>query len=791
MGLWLFGSQLAVTKRSTDRAATEPRLRPDWQTVAFEIPDRVRVEDGEKIYAKQCASCHGDKGQGVKNQYAHPLRGALTVAKLAKLIEETMPEEDPEKCVGEDAEAVAQYIHEEFYAGTKPAGRIQLVRFTELQLRKSIADLLASYQGVKFTNQIRKDEGRGLDTSYYHSRYFKKDKFVKKRVDATVDFDFGAGLPDVIPKPKKDAKRKNNLEYDPNEFSIHWSGGLIAEKTGVYEFVVKSNNGFKLFLNDRRTPLIHQWVNAGNDEYRARVHLLGGRVYPIRVDFFRFKDKKSGIQLCWIPPGGMEQVIPESALIPTWCPPVGIIRTQFPPDDSSHGYRRGTTVSQNWDDAVTKAAVEVAQRIVGLSQLHRRVTKWSHAEETKLKNQLYDFVERAFGVQLSDEEKQFYVNQFFVDGVSPIDSVKQVVILTIKSPRFLYPNLPIVESARSRQQKIGRRTALYLWDSLPSREMEQLIRKNQLEDAASLEKLIGRMMEDPRTTDKINGFFDYWLFSVESEGMSKDESRFPDFREQIAVDLRQSIDLFVGQVFWSKRSDYRDLFLSESLFLNSDLAKFYEAESAFEKSEPKEKDFRLVSFDKNQRAGILTHPYLMMNLAYHKNTSPIHRGVFVARNLLGKSLPPPPNDVDPLSEEFKPEMTTRQRVEFQTKEIACMNCHAIINPFGFSLENYDAVGRYRDSEKGKPIDSRARIELPDGKTLEFDGPRKLAEFLANSEDAQKSFIRHLFQHLVKQPVEAFGKDVLHELHVDFVRDNFHMQKLVSRIVIVAATYEVD
>ena len=163
-----------------------------------------------------------------------------------------------------------------------------------------------------------------------------------------------------------------------------------------------------------------------------------------------------------------------------------------------------------------------------------------------------------------------------------------------------------------------------------------------------------------------------------------------------------------------------------------------------------------MKVDANQRIGIITHPYLMAGFAYHNSSSPIHRGVFIARTILGRRLRPPQDAVTPLSPDLHPDLTTRERITMQTTPQACVKCHELINPLGFPLENYDAVGRYQKKEKGKPIDSSGNYETLEGEVVYFDNAKEMAEFLAESPEVHSAFIERLFQYSVKQPVLAFG-----------------------------------
>ena len=127
-------------------------------------------------------------------------------------------------------------------------------------------------------------------------------------------------------------------------------------------------------------------------------------------------------------------------------------------------------------------------------------------------------------------------------------------------------------------------------------------------------------------------------------------------------------------------------------------------------------------------------------------------------------------------------MTTRERVALQTKEPLCQTCHYMINPLGFSLEHYDAVGRFRAEEKKRPIDAAGSYKTISGEVVHFDGARQLAEFLADSGEAHSCFVEQLFHNLVKQPVSAYGPRQLENLEAAFAAGDFSIQKLMVEIM---------
>jgi hypothetical protein len=178
---------------------------------------------------------------------------------------------------------------------------------------------------------------------------------------------------------------------------------------------------------------------------------------------------------------------------------------------------------------------------------------------------------------------------------------------------------------------------------------------------------------------------------------------------------------------------------------------------------------------------------MMSRLAYHDATSPIHRGVFLVRYVLGRTIQPPQDAFSPLSPDLHPDLTTRQRVELQTSPESCQACHSRINGLGFALENWDAVGRFREFERGQAVDAAGNYVNRDGIEVQFSGSAELAEYLKTSPDAHRSFVRRAFQHFVQQPPAAYGGETLDQLTEFFKNNDFNIQKLLVEIAVTAAT----
>jgi hypothetical protein len=736
---------------------------------------------GEQVYKEMCASCHGTAGEGTPEDYPRPLVGDKTVAQLARFIAKTMPEDDPGTCVGPDAERVAAFIHEAFYSKAAQArnapARIELAHLTVRQYKNAVADVVGS-----FRDEFRRDERRGLHGEYYKSRRFRTGERVIDRIDPTVQFDFGLASPD----PDK-------MEAD--QFSIRWAGSVLAPETGEYEIVVRTEHATRLWLNDPNRPLIDAWVKSGNDnEYRAAVYLLGGRAYALKLEFSKAKQGvddskknkpkpppvKASIALLWKPPHQAREPIPEHALSPGSAPEAFVVTTPFPPDDRSVGYERGSSVSKAWDQATTDAAIETAGYVVAHLSGLAGVDRGAADREPRLREFCQRFARRAFRGAVTDEESQRYVDRLFADAPDPETAVKRVVLLVLKSPRFLYREIGCETSAPGTWD-MASRLSFGLWDSVPDATLRAAVESGQLSSPGAVRNHAERMLSDVRTHAKVREFLLQWLKVDQVPDIAKDPKEFPEFDAAVASDLRTSLDLLLEDAVWSESSDFRQLLLTSDLYLNGRLARLYGQDL------PADSPFQKVSFAPGERAGVVTHPYLLTAFAYTATSSPIHRGVFLARSVLGRSLRPPPEAAAPLPAELHPSLTTRERIMLQTRPTACTTCHSMINPLGFPLENFDAVGRFRSEERGKPIDATGLYQTRTGDTVKFTGARELATFLAASEETHEAFVEQLFHHLIKQPIRAYGPDTLTNLSRSFAENGYHIRKLIVEIVTLAAT----
>jgi hypothetical protein len=741
---------------------------------------------GKAIYTQHCASCHGNDGQGVDGEYDEPLIGTRNFEGLLKKIDNTMPEDDPDVVNGEQARQVTEYVYQMFYSAEAQARNqkpeVDLLRLTIPQFRNSVMDVFGRLQHGPGLDRPLKDEaglrgfyrgfaplkpGEKIGNGIQSERAKNRTPHKFERVDAQVAFHFGADAPDKVAMSNE-------------EFQNRWDGSILAPETGVYEFTVKSENGFRLYVNDDEDALIDGWVSAGPKvrEESKTIYLVGGRAYRIMLDHFKFKEASASVELWWKPPHGLKEIIPSRFLRTDRVPMERfVVSTAFPADDRSVGYERGSTISKEWSRAVTEATIQAGDYV------ERNLGKLSGSKPgsadraDKLRNLAKAIVEAAFARPLSEADRQLYVESHFKSAASPELAVKRVVLFTFKSPRFLYPTLRETETADS--YAIASRLALALWDSVPDRALIKAAQEGKLQQPDGIRREAERMVRDERTKAKLHGFFHHWLELERAESLSKDPKAFPGFNAEVMADLRESLTRFIDEVVWSEKSDYRDLLKADYLLLNERLAKIY-GQSV------KGGEFQRVSFDPKQRAGVVTHPYLLAAQAYARHSSPIHRGVFLTRNIVGMSLKPPSVAVAFEDSKFNPHLTMREKVTELTRSNNCMSCHSMINPLGFSLENFDAIGRWRTKENDKPVNPVSDFTTEEGKTLRLTGPRDIVNYVADNAGGHRAFIRHLFHHLVQQQPAAFSHETLPALQKQFAQNGCHIQKLMVEIALVAA-----
>lgn len=273
--------------------------------------------------------------------------------------------------------------------------------------------------------------------------------------------------------------------------------------------------------------------------------------------------------------------------------------------------------------------------------------------------------------------------------------------------------------------ELASRLSFFLWSSLPDDELLDLVERNALRESGVLEQQVRRMMADPRADAFIKNFVGQWLYLRNLNGIYPNPAGFPEFDENLRVAFQQETELFIEDQIRSDNS-LTELLSADYTFLNERLAEHYGIPGIYGSR------LRKVALADDQRGGLLGQGSLMMVTSYPNRTSPVLRGKFVLENLLGGAPPEPPPNVPALAEKSADGrvLSMREAMAMHRENPACRVCHAAMDPIGFSLENYDAVGKWRREFAGQPIDASGL--LPDG--ISFDGPAGLRELLLSRPD---------------------------------------------------------
>ena len=729
-------------------------------------------QDGKTIYQDQCADCHGEKGEGVEGAYEQKLRGILTLYELENYISKTMPEGDETACLGEDAGAVAKYIYDQFYSidaqNRLDPPKYVFSRLTNEQFRNSVADILAT----SLNRRESRPRKYGLRGIYYNSRSPRRNKQVNDRIDEKIDFDFGEGSPEKV---------------EGKEFAIRWSGSLIAEETGEYEIIVESANSVRLRLNSVGSPLVDANVVSGDRaEYKARTHLLQGRLYNLVIDVSRFKEKHGFVRISWVRPNGQREVIPPTNYCTDRVGPLPIMKTRLPPDDESYGYARGISISKEWSDAISKAAIEAGQVVVQYFDVFVKPNSDAQKRKQAAIRFCKQFAELAFRKPLSPQLERLYVtNHFETPKLNLRESTKRSIVLILKSPRFLYLDLATNKEDQSNKKDASAyMLARVYWDSVPNKELLDAQRNNSLKDKPSINRLLDRALDDKRARIKLENFFVHYLKLNGLHNLEKDAELFKGFDHALAEDLKRSLRLQVNDLVWNRNGGLKELFSTQTIFANDRVREFYGLEAA--EDAPSIGGFSESKFPGGN--GVLTHPLIMSGFAYNKSSSPIHRGVFVAKSIIGRRLNPPPDTFPPFDGEIAKTWTTREKVAFQTKPDNCQRCHGLINNLGFAFEEFDAVGKTRAKDNQKPVDTKGQYRTDAGKLIQYSNAAELANFLAESDSVHENFVNELFQFLVKQPLSVYGEEASDRLIKHFRDSKLNIKSLMREIGKVAAFY---
>jgi hypothetical protein len=344
------------------------------------------------------------------------------------------------------------------------------------------------------------------------------------------------------------------------------------------------------------------------------------------------------------------------------------------------------------------------------------------------------------------------------------------------SPNFLFrieQDPPGDISHRISDTELASRLSYFLWSSMPDDELLSLAEKGQLHKPDVLHFQVRRMVADPKAHSLAGNFCGQWLQTRNLDFKKPDANAFPDYDVELRDAMRSETEMFFQAVVNEDRSilDFLD---AKFTFLNERLAKLYGI------SDVQGREFRRVRLDGTERSGILTQASVLTVSSYPTRTSPVIRGKWVLENILNTPPPMPPANVPALDDhEVGKTTSVRQQLELHRSNPACAGCHARMDPLGFGLENYDAMGRWRTNARALLVDAMGL--LPDVKP--FSGSVKLeAPLGADAPKFVRAFSEKLLTFALGRELEACDQPVLEKIAQRVEQNGCRFSELVAAIV---------
>lgn len=427
----------------------------------------------------------------------------------------------------------------------------------------------------------------------------------------------------------------------------------------------------------------------------------------------------------------------------------------------------------------------------GNSPSRRRIlvcTPTSPAQETACAQQIFKtLARRAFRRPVTAADiaapMRFFRQTRAQEGFD--ESIEMGLRAILVSPEFLFrispdpKSLPPGTPYRLDDLALASRLSFFLWSSIPDDTLLQAAESGQLRTKAGLERQVRRMLADGKAKVLVNNFAEQWLYLRNLASATPDMRLFTDFDDNLRRAFRQETELFVGSVIQEDRS-VLELLRANYTYLNERLAKHYGVPNIYGSR------FRRVAFAPGsdlalQRGGLLRHGSILTVTSYATRTSPVLRGKWIMDNLLGTPPPPPPAAVPALKEKagFGKNLSMRERMAEHRENPACSGCHQLMDPVGFALENYDAVGRWRTQEDGRAVDVAGG--LPDGS--KFSGAAGLqTAILARPELFAGALSEKLLTYALGRGVETYDGPAIRSIVRHAQANDFRFSALVVGIV---------
>ena len=440
--------------------------------------------------------------------------------------------------------------------------------------------------------------------------------------------------------------------------------------------------------------------------------------------------------------------------------------------------------------SVRLLGIQQSQKKVDLSQApasHRAiffVQPKTDAEKAEVTRSILErLVSRAFRRPANPDELQSLTElalSLQADGESFESSIQVAVQAILISPKFLFRVEPPGSSASADQVRdlddfeLATRLSYFLWSSMPDDELFKLAWTKQLRQPEMLRAQVKRMVADPKSSALVENFAGQWLTLRKLDSFAPDSALFPQWNDSIkALTKRETLTFFAGVM----RDDLSVVSLLDADFtyLNQELAEYYSI------GDVRGSNFRKVSLAGTGRSGLLTHASVLAVTSNPTRTSPVKRGKWILDNLLATPPPPAPPGVPELKEKGQLTGTLRQRMEQHRTDPACASCHKLMDPLGFALENYDAVGKFRELDEGLAIDASGT--LPDGSVVRGAQELRTALLERNKEQFVRCLTEKMLTYALGRGLEYYDRCAVDKIMAEMQKQDAKFSTLLEQIVL--------
>jgi mono/diheme cytochrome c family protein len=456
---------------------------------------------------------------------------------------------------------------------------------------------------------------------------------------------------------------------------------------------------------------------------------------------------------------------------------------------SQRGFARTTNELYHGNPAVATVAIAGPFQPAGMnddSPSRRKILTCRPngiaSEEPCARKILSTLARRAYRRSVTEQEIQTLLG-FYKDGRASANfnaGIQRGLERILAAPSFLFrvertpPNAVPGSVYRLNDIDLASRLSFFLWSSIPDDELLNIAITGKLGQPAVLDQQVRRMLADSRSKALVDNFVNQWLQLGKLAGLVPDSDLFPDFDENLREAMRQETEEFVAHQINEDRS-VLDLLTANYSYLNERLARFYGVPNIYGNH------FRKVTFDDRLRGGLLGQASVLTVTSYPNRTSVVLRGKWLLANLLGAPPPPPPVDVPSLKDAGQDGVprSLRERMEQHRDNAACASCHQRMDPLGFALENFDALGKWRMVADGEKVNASA--SLPDGTT--FEGITGLRDLLVeHKDDYIRTFAEKLLAYGIGRGIEYYDLPAIRKIARESAANDYRWSSLIIGIV---------